>query len=92
GMKVNDDGSITLRKPFVAMPGGSRMLLYPKSGPGVCRYFGFPKYVSLKSNSYGNHKETVSINENGKIDKLLHRDNFHLWTYNNSIEEITCRY
>lgn len=69
----NDDGSFTVLTPFVEGKGGARFLISGGSSyEGVCRYFGFSRYVTgLTSSRYG---ITVGISSEGRINGFFDPD------------------
>lgn len=64
---VNDDGSITLYRPFVAGPKNSKFWInFNSSAYETCKYFGFSKYVTVFINK-NRSPRIAAINLNGKL-------------------------
>lgn len=67
----NDDGSFALLKPFVEGEGGRKNPInWNSSGQGVCRYFGFSRYVAFRITA-DRYPATAVISSEGRISGFI---------------------
>ena len=83
---ANDDGSITLRRPFV-MKDGKHIPISAKdsSADGVCKYFGLGSGVTVTTS--GDHPLTFGISGNGKLSTVRYESPSY---YNSCIDSVVC--